>query len=76
MGSQNWYKQKKKVAKVHEKIANAREDFLQKLSTTLVHENQVISIEDIRVKKSIKEWEFGKSDFRCFVVRIQENVNL
>ena len=61
MGSQNWYKQKKKVAKVHEKIANAREDFLQKLSTTLVHENQVISIEDIRVKNLLKNGNLAKA---------------
>jgi len=61
VGSQNWYKQKKKVAKVHEKIANAREDFLQKLSTTLVHENQVISIEDIRVKNLLKNENLAKA---------------
>ncbi|MFJ8244835.1 IS200/IS605 family element RNA-guided endonuclease TnpB [Peribacillus asahii] len=61
VGSQNWYKQKKKVAKVHEKIANAREDFLQKLSTTLVHENQVISIEDIRVKNLLKNGNLAKA---------------
>ncbi|MFB5285145.1 IS200/IS605 family element RNA-guided endonuclease TnpB [Peribacillus sp. Hz7] len=61
VGSQNWYKQKKKVAKVHEKIANAREDFLQKLSTTLVHENQVISIEDIRVKNLLKNGNSAKA---------------
>jgi len=61
LGSQNWYKQKKKVAKVHEKIANAREDFLQKLSTMLVHENQVISIEDIRVKNLLKNGNSAKA---------------
>ena len=61
VGSQNWHKQKKKVAKVHEKIANAREDFLQKLSTMLVHENQVISIEDIRVKNLLKNGNLAKA---------------
>jgi putative transposase len=38
------------VAKVHEKIANARHDFLHKLSTKLVYENQVIHIEDLQMK--------------------------
>jgi len=61
VGSQNWHKQKKKVAKVHEKIANAREDFLRKLSTMLVHENQVISIEDIRVKNLLKNGNLAKA---------------
>lgn len=61
IGSQNWYKQKKKVARVHEKIANAREDFLQKITTMLVNENQVISIEDIRVKNLLKNGNLAKA---------------
>lgn len=61
VGSQNWYKQKKKVANIHEKIANARGDFLQKVSTILVNENQVISIEDIRVKSLLKNGNLSKA---------------
>jgi len=33
MGGSNWYKQKVKVARIHEKIANARKDMLDKIST-------------------------------------------
>ncbi len=61
VGSRNWYKQKKKVAKIHEKIANTREDFLQKITTMLVNENQVISIEDIRVKNLLKNGNLSKA---------------
>ncbi len=61
IGSNNWYKQKKKVARVHEKMANAREDFLQKITTMLVNENQVISIEDIRVKNLLKNGRLAKA---------------
>ena len=61
IGSNNWYKQKKKVAIIHEKIANAREDFLQKITTMLVNENQVISMEDIRVKNLLKNGHLSKA---------------
>jgi putative transposase len=61
VGSANWNKQKQKVAKVHEKIANAREDFLQKTTTMLVNENQVICIEDLRVKNLLKNGNLAKA---------------
>ena len=41
-GSNNRYKARLKVAKLHEKIANQRKDFLHKLSTKLIRENQTI----------------------------------
>ena len=42
------------VAKVHERIANTRKDFLHKLSRRLVDENQVIAIESLSVKELMK----------------------
>ena len=50
-GSSNRNKQRIKVALLHEKIANQRNDFLQKQSTMLIRENQTICIEDLKVKK-------------------------
>ena len=38
-----------KVANLHQKISDQRKDFLHKLSTTIVSENQVIAIEDLKV---------------------------
>ena len=66
-GSNNRKKQIKRVAKVHEKIANTRGDFLHKLSRQLVDENQVIVVEDLCVKglartklaKSVLDAGFG-----------------
>src|SRR5208337_1474661 len=44
-GSSNRNKQRIKLAKIYEKITNIRKDFLQKLSTRLIRENQSISLE-------------------------------
>lgn len=49
-GSNNFHKQRKKVAKLHKKIANIRKDFLQKVSTCIIKENQIICMEDLSVK--------------------------
>ena len=49
-GSNNRYKAKLKVAKLHAKIADCRLDFLHKLSTKLVSENQAIYTETLAVK--------------------------
>ncbi|WP_340694721.1 RNA-guided endonuclease TnpB family protein [Hydrogenobacter thermophilus] len=49
-GSKNYEKQRLKVAKLHEKVKNQREDFLHKLSRRIVSENQAIVLEDLNVK--------------------------
>ena len=51
IGSENREKQRLKVAKLHEKISNQRKDFLHKLSSELINENQVICLEDLHVKE-------------------------
>lgn len=53
-GSNNRIKQRIKVARIHNKIRNQRNDFLHKLSTRLINENQVICLETLRVKNMIK----------------------
>ena len=67
--SKNHEKLRIKVAKCHQKIKNQRKDFLQKLSTKLIRENQVISVEDLSVKgmeanhsiaKSVADASFSK----------------
>lgn len=50
-GSKNRNKQRIKVAKLHEHISNQRKDFLHKLSSELINENQVICLEDLQVKE-------------------------
>ena len=60
-GSANRKKAKLKVAKLHAKIADSRKDFLHKLSTRLVNENQVIAIETLAVSNMQKNHFLAKS---------------
>lgn len=50
-----------KVARQHEKIANQRKDFLQKLSTELIKNNDLICIEDLQVSNMIKNHKLAQS---------------
>ncbi|GAB4193169.1 MAG: RNA-guided endonuclease TnpB family protein [Coleofasciculaceae cyanobacterium] len=52
--SNNREKARHKVAKIHALVADARTDFLHKLTTRLVRENQTIAIEDLAVKNMMK----------------------
>lgn len=53
-GSQSRNKQKRKLALVHEKITNIRKDYLHKVFTTIIRENQTICVEDLAVKNIMK----------------------
>ena len=64
-GSNNRKRQRVKVAKVHEKITNQRNDFLQKQSTILVSENQTICIEDLNVKGMIRNHKLAQHIASC-----------
>ena len=59
--SSNWYKQKLKVARVHEKIANARADYLHKLSTDIVKKHDIIGMEDLQVSDMLKNKRLSKA---------------
>ena len=59
-GSSNRNRQRIKVALVHEKIANQRNDFLQKQSTMLIRENQTICIEDLKVKNMMRNHKLAQ----------------
>ena len=60
-GSNNRYKARLKVAKVHEEISDARQDFLHKLTTRLVRENQTIAVEDLAVKNMLKNRKLSQA---------------
>lgn len=49
-GSANRAKQKRKVALVHEKIANRRKDAIHKATTSAVRESQAIAVEDLNIE--------------------------
>jgi putative transposase len=60
-GSSNRHKARLKVAKVHQEISDARKDFLHKLTTRLVRENQTIAVEDLIVKNMVKNRKLALS---------------
>ena len=60
-GSLNRNKARIKVARLQEHIANQRKDFLQKLSTEFIRQNDIICIEDLQVKNMIKNHKLAQS---------------
>ncbi|WP_434291967.1 IS200/IS605 family element RNA-guided endonuclease TnpB [Clostridium botulinum] len=59
-GSNNKCKARLKVAKLYDKITNQRKDFLHKISTKLIRENQSIAIEDLKISNMIKNHKLAK----------------
>ncbi|MFD5118045.1 RNA-guided endonuclease InsQ/TnpB family protein [Streptomyces sp. NPDC058385] len=57
----NRVKARRKVAKVHARIADRRRDLLHKLSTRLVRENQTLVIEDLTVRNMIKNHTLARA---------------
>ena len=60
-GSSNRNKARLKVARLQERIYNQRKDFLQKLSTEIIKNNNVVCIEDLQVKNMIKNHKLAQS---------------
>ncbi|HOV79416.1 MAG TPA: RNA-guided endonuclease TnpB family protein [Bacillota bacterium] len=60
-GSNNREKAKAKVAKLHDKIANQRNDFLHKVSYSIVKKYDLIAVENLSVKNMIKNHHLSKS---------------
>lgn len=59
--SKNYQKQRLKVAKIHEKIANKRQDFLHKVSTEIVKNHDIICIEDLTSRNLMKNHKLAKA---------------
>ena len=60
-GSANREKARRTVARVHARIADRRRDFLHKLSTRLVRENQTVVIEDLAVRNLLKNHKLARA---------------
>jgi putative transposase len=60
-GSNNRAKARVKVARVHARIVDRRRDFLHKLSTRLVRENQTIVVEDLAVSNMVKNRSLARA---------------
>ena len=52
--SKNWQKLQAKIAKLHHKIANCRQDFLHKISSTISKNHAMIYVEDLQVSNMSK----------------------
>ena len=60
-GGSNWNKTRIKVARLHERVTNQRKDMLNKLSSELVREYDVICIEDLQVSNMVKNHNLARS---------------
>lgn len=60
-GSRNYQKKRKQIALCHEKITNTRKDYLHKISSEIISENQVIVSENLQIKNMIKNHKLAKS---------------
>ncbi|WP_396395131.1 IS200/IS605 family element RNA-guided endonuclease TnpB [Domibacillus indicus] len=59
--AKNVQKQRIKVARIHEQIANARTDYLQKITTEIIKNHDVIGIEDLKVSNMLKNRTLSKA---------------
>lgn len=60
-GSSNWEKNRIKLARLYEEATNQKRDFLEKLSTRIVSENDVICIEDLHVSGMVRNHNLAQS---------------
>lgn len=60
-GSSNRSKSRIKLARAYEKVSNQRLDFLHKLSTQIVKDNDIICVEDLQVKNMVKNHKLARS---------------
>jgi len=60
-GSSSRDKQRKKLAIIHEKITNIRKDYLHKVSTEIVKNHDIISVEDLAVKNIMKNHKLAQA---------------
>ena len=60
-GSNSYYRQKRRVAKIYEKIANQRKDFLHKKSQQITNVYDLVAIEDLNMKAMQQALNYGKS---------------
>jgi putative transposase len=72
-GSQRRRKQQYRVARIHARIADSRRNFLHQISSKLIHENQVICLEDLNIKGMLRNRHLSKAvaDSGLFELRRQ-----
>src|SRR5699024_7651654 len=75
LDAKNYQKQKIKVARLHEKVMNQREDFLNKLSIEIIKNHDVVCIEDLNTKGMLRNRKLAKSisdvSWSAFVMKLE-----
>ncbi|MED3426903.1 RNA-guided endonuclease TnpB family protein, partial [Bacillus thuringiensis] len=61
LDAKNYQKQKRRVARLHERVMNQRDDFLHKLSTDLIKNHDIVCIEDLNTKGMLRNHKLAKS---------------
>lgn len=78
--SNRYKKLKLQIALLHKRIANIRKDFLHKLSTKLIQENQLICLEDLNVKGMTKNHKLARVILDCgfgmFIEMLKTKANM
>ena len=73
--AKNYQKQKRKVARIHEKVMNQRNDFLNKLSTEIIKNHDIVCIEDLNTKGMLRNHKLARSisdvSWSSFVTKLQ-----
>lgn len=73
--AKNYQKQKCKVTRLHEKVINQRTDFLNKLSTDIIKNHDMICIENLNTKGMLRNHKLAKSisdvSWSSFVTKLQ-----
>lgn len=80
LGSNNYRKQKIKVARIHEKISNCRVDWIEKLSRELANKFDIVCIEDLNISGIAQSLKLAKStldnSWGRFVTKLEQKCKL
>ncbi len=75
LDAKNYQKQKRKVARLHERVLDQRDDFLNKLSTEIIKNHDLICIETLNTKGMLRNRKLAKSisdvSWSAFVTKLE-----
>jgi putative transposase len=60
-GGAGWQRAKRKVALIHEKLVNSRQDFLHQLTTRWIRENQTICLKALQLSEMLQNGNMAKA---------------